>query len=457
MKKFIQTSISLLALSLWFTACEDNRLNDMAEDKVYIVNSDGQAIDVINFGAYTHYIAVYKSGYGAKDAKVRLVLDLDVLLQYNEKNGTNYEVLPYQCFQLQENAAGVASEKNRILLPVKFNTTAMSRLQDRDKYALPLKLLADNDIEVNLQKNATVLMPVLSEAYVQLSPSGLTPEQPIGIYADDSYTIRTTVGANYKNEWDLTYKIVTDPAYLSSYNTANGTSFVPLPDNAFELKSDEWTLPAGTSSKDISVTIIKKNLQDEDGDYIMGDYVIPLRIAEVSQWNVNPDNVQLLHVPFQSANIPKDGWELLGYNSAYSDREGQEWLARGPGAMIDDIDAVHTYANVQTFWLADWEIEPPYWVIFDMKMRHKILRIELTLPRGGENWRRSVKKGSIEVSEDNITWTPAGDFEKTDAAAEFFAFDLPQAVDGRYIKLVLTENVVNNSGVAIMNFDVIGF
>ncbi|MDR0714607.1 MAG: DUF1735 domain-containing protein [Bacteroidales bacterium] len=457
MKKLIRTSVYLSAVALCGTACEDNRLNDMADDKIYIVNSDGQSIDVINFDTYTHYVAVSKSGYGSKDAQVRLAVDLDVLSKYNERNGTHYELLPSQCFWLQANATAIAAAEDRVFLPVGFNTSAMAILKDREKYVLPLKLTTDSDVEIYLQKNMVVLIPVFKDASLQLLPDGLTPEQPIGIYADDSYVIHTTVSVNYKNEWDLTYKIGTDPSYVNAYNASNGTSFIPLPADAFELKPDEWTLPAGTNEKKISVTIIKKNLMDENGDYLMGDYVIPMKITEVSKWNVNPDNLQLLHVPFQASKVPKAGWELLAYNSAYSDLPGNEWLDRGPGAVIDDVNAKHTYADVQTFWLADWTLPLPYWMVFDMKARHKILRIELTMPLGGDNWRRSVKKGSLYVSEDNLVWTHAGDFEKTDKAADDFAFDLPQPVDGRYIRLEFTENYGNDTGVAVMNLEVIGF
>ncbi|MDR1864412.1 MAG: DUF1735 domain-containing protein [Bacteroidales bacterium] len=456
MKRIIRTIFYFLAVSPVYMACEDNRLNNMAEDKIYIVNSGMDEINVIDFGSYTHQIALNKSGYGSSDARAHLVMDLDALLNYNQKEGARYEVLPYSCYQLQSAETAVNAADTRFFIPVTFNTAEMAKLQDRSKYALPVRVVADG-VEVNREKESVVLLPVFNNAYIQLSPNGLTPEYPIGIYAEDSYTMHTTVGTNYKNEWDLTYRIATDAAYVTAYNAANNTSFMPLPANAFELKPDEWSLAAGTSSKDISLNIIKKNLVDGNGDYIMGDYVIPLKITEVSKWDVDPNNVQLLHVPFQSSNIPKGDWELLGYNSAYSDREGNEWLLRGPAAIIDDINAKHTYADVQTFWLADWEVELPYWMIFDMKMRHKILRMELTLPLGGDNWRRSIKKGRIEVSDDNITWTPAGDFEKTDASADFFAFDLPQPADGRYLKLVFTENVSNDNGVAVMNLDVIGF
>ena len=102
MKKIIL--MSLLGLMVGSTACEDNKdefLSDYATT-MYFRNSGEQQVTCYITGEDTKYnLSVVKAGNDEKalsDAEVS-VMDAAQLAVYNSENGTNYEMLPSNCYE----------------------------------------------------------------------------------------------------------------------------------------------------------------------------------------------------------------------------------------------------------------------------------------------------------------------------------------------------------------------
>jgi hypothetical protein len=420
-------------------SCEDNRLEGMVDDKLYLLKSGYQSTQVFNFGEYQIDAYIIKAGYGDRDAVLDIAVTPELLTAYNASNGTDYRVLPENCYSLLGATdisipAKIPSEHFSIL----FNSTQIKTLlQDGKKYILPLSILAANGFPVDSVTGQVLVDPVIQEPYIAFSEPGLT--SVIGITPGDPEEINmdTKVGTNYTNAWDLTFSVQISPDALTAYNQAAGTTYQILPANAVSLKEGPWAMPAGTSVLDVPYTIIRKNLVSEAGTYLFGEYVLPLKIASVSKWGIDPDNgVQFIRFNYSPELLSRTSWQVIDYNSCIMDEPQYSWLnpPRGPDMMLD--------GNKATYWGSKWDtplVPLPYYFVIDMQTSKKVFRMALTEPADG--WRGNIKSGYFEISDDQNTWTKLADFnlpnDGTTPNREHVIDAVP--ANGRYLKLVLTD------------------
>lgn len=92
----VVTSIS------FFIACEDNRMDGMVKDKVYLVQSGVQEV-YVNYRDFADYtVTVYKSGIGEQTANVSIEVDEETLKVYNEEENTSFEIIPDVCYSISK-------------------------------------------------------------------------------------------------------------------------------------------------------------------------------------------------------------------------------------------------------------------------------------------------------------------------------------------------------------------
>ena len=66
----------------------------------------------------------------------------------------------------------------------------------------------------------------------------------------------------------------------------------------------------------IKIKYHKKGLIPEEGTYLFGDYILPLRITSVSKYGISPDAASKLYtVKFQPDPIDKKGWSVIDFNN----------------------------------------------------------------------------------------------------------------------------------------------
>ena len=445
--------ITLLA----FTTCEDNRLKDMADDKVYLIfpriEGDPEMLlraDVFDFGEqyYVFNVPVYKSGYGTKDGHVSLEVDRVFLGSFNNRNSTLFDMLPSALYRISTANTVIPKDETRGYIPIEFNIPELAKINLSD-LAIPVKLVAKNDIEVSDGRQFALLAPTLKMPYIRFDRHGLVPPIYVTLSDPERVTYLFPVSVNYPNQWDLTYRITVDAEAVERYNQENDTEFMLLPEGAYELYPDEWTLAARSNNKDISYTIFKDAIVNEDGRFVYGDYILPLQISEVSQWGIDPqEGLALINVNFMPAALLKHGWEVIDWNSSIT--LGPDYVNElGTPDKIIDMDPPGTAIH-HTWWSSNWEppwIPMPYHITVDMKAPKTILQVQLKFPcQPGEGYRGNVKAGYFEVSDDNETWTKLEDFERPDnsestdclAPSRLVVVNVPETV-ARYIKVVITE------------------
>lgn len=432
MKAILKYSLFVLGAFILGISCEDNRLDDMAEDQIYLIKSGLQEAQVYNFGTYDYELPVYKSGYGTKEATLEFSADPALLNTYNQSKGTNYQLLPTNCYSLKNNMLNLSSSDLSDNYIVTFNTEEVLKLKvNGDQYILPLKMKSINGISLKESKTDILLIPQVSEPYLTFANPGLSQTTGISVNDPDQFTINSKVQTNFKNKWDLTYVIEPDAQALQNYNTEKNTSFSMLPENAFSLDSKTFTLKVNESSKEIPVTIVKKNLVSPEGKHLFGDYVLPLRINSVSKYGVDPGkSLQMLRFSYLPDLLSRQGWEVIEWNSCINEESHYIWLNRTPDKMLDD--------NVATFWGSKWDAPKPlpYFFVIDMKSQKNVFRIGFTKPN--DAWRGNMKKGYFEISSDQKQWTKLAEWELASNAPRSHVFDVT-ASKGRYLRFIITE------------------
>lgn len=433
MKASIKYIFYIIAMIALLESCEDNRLDNMDSDKIYLVKSGLQQATVYNFGTCDYGVSVYKSGYGTEEANLEFTITPALLAEYNLTNGTNYLELPSNCYSVESNQITVSPKTLSANFDIAFNTTEILKLQDAGAgYVLPLQMKALNNIELVDSKSNVLLMPNVAEPYISFALPGLSPSSlSISTSDPNEFDIYTQLKTNYKNLWDLSFLIESNPQALADYNQAHNTSYLLLPESAYQLKSEAWSLPSGTSLKDLPINLMRDKLVSDNGVYLFGEYVLPMKISSVSKYEVDPDGAtQLFRISYLPEQLSRDGWEVIDFNSCISQESWYTWLNRTPDKMLDD--------DVTTFWGSKWDTPKPlpYYFVIDMKTTKNIFRVGVTKPN--DSWRGNMKKGYFEISDDQNQWKKLADWESASNAPRSYVIDVvPQK--GRYLRLVITE------------------
>jgi len=163
MRNLIIRIIMVVTSISFFIACEDNRMDGMVKDKVYLVQSGVQEV-YVNYRDFADFtITIYKSGIGEQAVNASIEIDEEILKVYNEKENTSFEVLPDVCYSISKTnfdfSVSAVSYKSMIV----FDGDIIKRFQQKGekKYVLPIKLHVDGDVEVNEASSQMIIMPIL--------------------------------------------------------------------------------------------------------------------------------------------------------------------------------------------------------------------------------------------------------------------------------------------------------
>ena len=153
----VVTSIS------FFIDSEDNRMDGMVKDKVYLVQSGVQEV-YVNYRDFADYtVTVYKSGIGEQTANVSIEVDEETLKVYNEEENTSFEIIPDVCYSISKTNFDFSTSTVSYKSLITFDGDIIKRYQQRGekKYVLPLKLHVDGNVDVNETSSRMILIPIL--------------------------------------------------------------------------------------------------------------------------------------------------------------------------------------------------------------------------------------------------------------------------------------------------------
>lgn len=150
--------IAGLFASAALAGCEDNRNNFMVDDTLSFVNEEQYAGVSVYNGKYE--FAILKNGKGQQSAKALLSVSETALAEYNAANGTNYAVLPANCYKLSSSTIGFSDGDTRKFVEVTWDDAAIFALGEGTEYAIPLELTTVNDaLAVDANRNVKIINP----------------------------------------------------------------------------------------------------------------------------------------------------------------------------------------------------------------------------------------------------------------------------------------------------------
>lgn len=228
---------------------------------------------------------------------------------------------------------------------------------------------------------------------------------------------------------DAVIHIAADPEKVESYNALHNTDYPVLPAGSYTI-SETVTIAAGEcESSPVTVTV---NAKDNIAPFT--EYLLPVSIvgAEGIDCAHCCQTVYFLYRGSLDASsmqlLDRSGWTVLDASSE-EPREG-DWGHSGlKEACIDD--------DLNTFWGTDWSTshpQPPHWITIDLG---KSTHIQGVAVQAREEGYDGPKTMYLEVSDNGSDWTMAGEFKDIPSAGQFRSF-MPEAVDGRYVKLTIT-------------------
>lgn len=292
---------SLIGLLVLGTSCEDKRdefLSDYATS-MYFRNSDTQEQDCYITGDPTSYtVSVVKAGSdlaASSDASVSLMSEAQ-LEAYNDDNVTNYSLLPANCYTLTGDLnMNFVSDDLYQTFDVVFDPASIYDLPSAN-YVVPFVL--NSSKTVNEKKNVLLVKPnaIIPTIYFEKSGFSTTSLSKNG---PDKVTLDLPVIIPVANKWDFDCTINVDKELLDTYNAEHHTSYQMLPADAYIINK--------TFKFDMGTTVTKNTVTVDKTKLSMGEYVLPLKLAECTQPYFQIDdekNACLFSVIYTPAEIP---------------------------------------------------------------------------------------------------------------------------------------------------------
>jgi hypothetical protein len=377
----------------------DNLVPDRFHKILYINNSGKQAVTLFDTSEdFTYTLSVFKGGSDPNQiasAHISLLTSAELDEQYSAPEGKDYQIIPQESYAIESNEVNftVADQYKTIGITLKPQVIKHSMDEDPNAlWVLPLLLTSDTD-SVNANKNelflqiADIIMPAMGFVNNEVDIKQYT----VGTVSELSE--RVAVSLDMENKWDISCRFTIDDDYIAAYNQANGTLFQPLPTTLYTLP-ESLSLSAGTTSSNITIPIDATSLSP-------GDYMLPIRIAEVSQFSISASKaVYPLAIRIMGNELNRSGWSA----EANTEEPSGEGAGNGVAGCILD-------GNLSTYWHSQWSggnHSLPHEIIVDAKQEYTFTQFAMS-QRQNLSY-TDTGDGEFLVSSDKVNWVKAGNF-----------------------------------------------
>lgn len=432
------TYLSLLAGCLiTLGACEgskydlENQIPEKFHKILYLSISGKQDLTLYNTDEdNTYSFSLIKAGSDptlSAKADITVMTQEEVDEQYSDLEGVNYQVISPSAYSLDKSQLEFSAEDSYKLVNLSLKPReVMAAIASNPNaiWVLPLYVSSEND-SINATKNQLflqlkeVITPTIGfkDSYVNVKA------YTYGLVSKISEKVPFKLDTN--NKWDIECEFVVDNEYITQYNNTNGTVFQILPENSYSFASS-MPLPNGTTETTLLVEVKGSQLQP-------GDYMLPIRIKNVSQFEISSTNaIYPMAIRIMGEQLDRTEWTA---EANTEELVGEVQNNSGPVECLLD-------GNLQTFWHSQWQNGShalPHEVIIDVQKECTFTQFAL-VQREGSNY---VKAGNFQVSSDKAHWETVGDFSmKQESGAQVFGVT---PTKGRYFKILITESYNGNS------------
>lgn len=442
--------ISLFAAAAFgFASCESDIDNYMVDDTVGFLTSGLVETEVYPGVDATFEIYAIKAGKGFNSATASIVVDPEVITEYNALSTTKQAVseLPADCYTIKVASVTLTNDDYRMPFVIDWNVDKLEAALAADPYqVVPLRMSVETTGKIAENRLTALVQPAVAQPYIELSQNGMfTGVEPTraSLPEEDIYF---NVNANFIAPEDIVYNVVVDPSLLDAYNESHSSSYKLLPEEAYVLETS-GTIKQHLSNDMFKMTFKRTALIPEDGPSMFGDYVLPIRLTSESDSHFNPEKDYVLYrISVKAVEISKAKWQVIECNATLddeptvSDKDRQTW---GVDKLIDGDKA--------SFWRTPFSTEQtlPYYFVIDLGQDRDLQKLEASIPstRADKPYGNN-KAGYVEISTDNETWTKVADW--TCASNANFTVEL-EPCTARYVKFVITDVISTANTVKSVN------
>lgn len=439
MKKNLISVVSFLLMLLNISCI--NEFTERVEGLLSAPQSGFAIVNAYDLGSkYEINLSVAKGGLQEQSCIVTYTMDPTILDSLNTVGGTSYQLLPTECYTLENTSYTVETGGERLTGSGKliYDPVQISKLSgfNNVKYALPFRISAIG-MPVNPSKSVVVYGFNIKEAKVDFEAK----EEDV-VLADNMKPLSFTAFIDFENLWDLKLTVASkNEAWVDNYNKSNKSYFTLLPAKAYTIGDATIAKGKNTGNGEVNLKI---------AEISPGNYLLPVALNALSgQGNanisINTDKVALFKISKNGNKIDSKGWTAEA-NTVEATGE----LAGG-GLAEHLIDG-----NKETYWHSQWQpskASPPYIVTIDMAKTNSVSQIGL-LPRQKEEAITTMNM-EVEASLDKEHWDPIGKYtlnrKKDDGSLVIPLKDeqlvAVKACDARYIRLIMNSTT---SGVGHM-------
>ena len=232
---------------------------------------------------------------------------------------------------------------------------------------------------------------------------------------------------------DIHVSLAVDPERVATYNQEKGTTYTPLPAEAYTLDGADVVIPRGKYNS----TAIKAKIQTQalSPDNV---YMLAMKIestdADIAVNEALREAIIIIDVNFPE--FERKHWTVVDRSS----EEPKEGATNG-GLAIHALDG-----KSNSFWHSKWdggEAPPPHWFIIDMQETHSVHGFSF-LPRQGDQ-NGKPKEVTVELSTDGTTWLHSETLtlKNTTSLQEYFLTDGFNA-EARYFRITVLSSYFAN-------------
>ena len=438
MKKNLYIS-TIAAIAIGLTSCESDINNFMVDDTVGFLNTGILETEVYSGVNDPVKVVVIKAGKGFNSATLSMVVAPELISTYNEQSTTTTPVseLPSDCYTIMTSSMTLSSEDYRAYFEINWNFDKLeAALSEDPNLVVPLRLKVTTDGRIAEDRTTVMVKPVITVPYVSLEKSGLVAATTM----PNRSTLREeeiyfNVNANFIAQRDITYKLEIDQSLLDEYNSAQGTDYVLLPQEAYTLDAG-GTIKQHLSSDKFKLTFHREGLIPDNGPSKFGNYILPIRLTSLSESQINESKSSMLYmIKVEASEINKSKWTLYESNADLADDptvSNTEANKYSPSKLFD--------GDKQTYWRTPYNSpnKLPYYVVIDLGQDRDLYQFVYDIPSlRADKVYANTKSGYIEVSTDGTSYTKVGEF--TALASSVGATVQLTPCTARYVKFVISE------------------
>ena len=411
--------IILFSAAMLLGSCEaDHRNDNLMDSVVYLLNSNMQTADMYDVEESSDYIIrAFSSGYEVTPSTLRIINASDVLSDYNQNHGTSYKELDAEYYQMLSTSASVSKDNPHAQFIVRLHVDKMKGLSDLSAYVIPLRLLSSQS-PVNEELGTILINPRMLETQVLVKDGGSIVECDL----TQSTNLDFTTYVEFDNKWETQTEYVYGKEVLDAYNKAHGTSYLPLPEEAFTFTPAQLEIGAKEAASHIEIDRSKLSPASF--------YTLAVQVKSNSMFKIGEENTVLYHISLYPVFDDRSKWTLVACSSWYT--------GRGPELTIDGDVSTKFENRYNTIGEGDIETLP---VTIDWNLGRDCYYAGMKLTRRNDSYVTDLKAGWVEMSDDGESWIPVQPFDFGTSKTVVGDFRTEEWLGaGRYLRLKMTES-----------------